>query len=186
MDYFKPLHLACGDESAVPNQQLVAIDKGVATASNGSIIVRMNLYQHSELTEESVEILDGKYIHREVWKEIHKCDTLLIEEFQIRCFKKGIERIFMYSFPDGTFWDPLEIINQVKPVNNVKVQYMNSQHIELIRKALDCDLLYFAFSGQLGHVTVFPDYHSKCFGIFLPEKSESGDYVRLNFDISGK
>lgn len=76
----KPLHLACANDDLRPNMFLIEIKNGIASATNGSIVIKTELSQTSLLTPEEIEILNDKYIHKEVWKEIYKCEFLEFDD----------------------------------------------------------------------------------------------------------
>jgi hypothetical protein len=48
----KPIHLACSDDELRPNFQLIQIIGGIATATNGHILVSVDLKQQDALTPE--------------------------------------------------------------------------------------------------------------------------------------
>lgn len=106
----RPLHLACGDEG---NATLVRIVDGKALATNGNMIAVTDLRETSSMTPEMIEKLSGRFIHKEVWKHIHKCEGIEIYDDYIVCHT-DIKSVFYFSEPDGEFFDLVEILDSVK------------------------------------------------------------------------
>ena len=98
----KPIHLICTEDEMRPNMALIQIKNNVAYATNGHVLVKIDLQATSNLQKETLDIINGKYIHKEVWKEIWKCDVLEFEEDKIVCHKDGIKKIFEYV--RGRLW----------------------------------------------------------------------------------
>lgn len=112
--FFRPLHLACVNDETRINLSLIEIKNGIATATNGHILVKLELLKTSILDPEQLKVLEGKYIHMEVWKEIYKCDSLYFKEEYIECHKNGIKKIFEYSQSQGTFFNTNQIVIDIK------------------------------------------------------------------------
>jgi len=110
----KPLHLACVNDDMRPNLALIQIKNGIAQATNGSIIVRLNLLECGYFSKEILSILEGKYIHMEAWKEAHKCDDLQVDEFGLHITKKGICKNIEFSTAIGEFFNIQSVIDNLK------------------------------------------------------------------------
>ena len=110
----KPLHLACIKDETRPNMRLIEIQNNIATATNGTILVKIDLTLTSSIEPEVLKFLNGKFIDMETWKEIHKCDTLEIYDEQIDCYKAGIKKTFYYSQATGSFFNTNSIVEDVK------------------------------------------------------------------------
>jgi len=169
----KPIHLACGDDEMRPNMLLVKIDDNVAMATNGHMLVKINLLENSQLSPEDLQILNGKCIHKEIWKEIHKCDVLEIQEQQIDCFKNGVKKTFYYSEPNGEFFNINSIVDEVRKAGEEKKRLMsyNACFIQILHKIFQTETLNFSFSqGERGTV-VFPS-ETGMFAILMPVYTE--------------
>jgi hypothetical protein len=116
-------------------------------------------------------MLNGRYVHMEVWKEIHKCDTIELTEDTISCWKNGIKKTFEYGEPNGEFFSLDNIINNIK-INGEEEKRMvayTPKLISIIAKIFDEETLVFSFSkGKLGTV-VFPFEDSGMFAILMPK-----------------
>jgi hypothetical protein len=55
-----PLHLAASQDETAQATAYIQVIKGVATATNGSIIAQLNLYHYADVSEETIQTLyDG-------------------------------------------------------------------------------------------------------------------------------
>ena len=177
-----PLHLACGFDETNPNTMLIGIKKNIATASNGTLLVKLDLTQTSHLGTEDLALLDGKFIHRETWKDIHKCDELTINEKSIDCEKNGIKKTFYYEKSNGEFWEN-DVVQEVKDMGEEKkriICYSPSQ-IDTIHKIFQVDMLNFSFSAKNRGTVIFPSSDSGMFAILMPlEQTELNRYLFLD------
>lgn len=171
----KPLHLACGTDELRPNMSLIEIKNNHATATDGHIIVRVDLTQNSLLTPDQISILNGKFIHREVWKEIHKCDSVEFDDNGIYCHKNGIKKTFEYSVANGTFFNIDGIILELKSngaESKLFITY-NPSLITVVAKIFQEHTMVFSFTkGHLGTI-VFPYEDSGMFAVVMPMFNEN-------------
>lgn len=170
----KPLHLACSTDELRPNMSLIQIKNNHATATDGHICVRVDLSETSTLDPESIKLLNGKFIHREVWKEIHKCDSVEFDDNGIYCHKNGIKKTFEYAVANGSFFDIDNVIEDLKRNGDeakTNVCY-NPSLITIIGKIFQESQLEFSFSkGNLGTI-VFPYNESGMFAVLMPKHIE--------------
>lgn len=165
-----PLHLACANDDLRPNMSLIEIKSGIATATNGHLLVRIDLRQIDALTPEQIEVLNGKYLHKEVWKEIHKCDKVEFDDAGIYCFKNSIKKTFEYSNPNGEFFDIDSIVTGIKTAGEEsKLQVLfNPVYIQIIQKIFQHSQLTFSFSKGGSGVLVYPFYDCGMFAVLMP------------------
>lgn len=112
--YLKPLHLICINDENMPNLALIQIKKKEARATNGHLMIKLDLVRTSKLTEEQLDILEGKYLHMEVWKEMYKCDQIDLDDVGITVHKNGITKSFDYSHPVDEWYDLDKTVSEVK------------------------------------------------------------------------
>jgi len=173
----KPLHLACLDDEMRPNYNLIRINNNIATATNGTILVKLDLTMVSSLLPEELEIINGKYIHAEVWKEIHKCDQIEFLEDEIVCHNNDIKKRFDYSQPTGELWDSNSIVQDIKEAGEMskRIAQFNTKMIQIVAKIFDADTLYFSFTkGNKKGTVVFPYEDSGMFAIIMPVELRDG------------
>ena len=165
-----PLHLACIDDEFRPNARLIEVKNGIATATNSHIVARIDLRENGQLTPEQIELLNGKFIDMEVWKECHKCDSLEVTETNIICFKNGIKKTFDFSISQGMFFNIDSIIIDISKSGageKEQVKY-NGKFIAIFNKIFGTNEITFSFSkGNLGTL-VYPNDYSGMFGVLMP------------------
>lgn len=170
-----PIHLACRVDEFAPNKRLIEIRRGIATASNGIIVARIDLRaEFSGVDPEQLDLLDGKYIDMEVWKDIHDADKVTFTEDGIHCDKNGIGKSFDYSTPQGEFFNIDSIIITIRDAGESPKAYtrFNLKQLDLFRRIFDANEITFAHShGNVGTL-VFPDRYSGMFGVIMPILSD--------------
>ena len=165
----QPLHLACGDDEMRPNMMLIEIKNNIATATNGHMLVKIDLGIATNLQAEQVSMLNNKHIHKEVWKEIHKCDLLEIKEEQIDCWKSGIKKTFYYSQPNCEFFDTNYIIKDVaESVESKEAMCYNGKLLTTLHKIFQTENIVFSFTEGNKGTIVYPYEDSGICGIIMP------------------
>lgn len=165
-----PLHLACSADELRPNLQLIKIKNNIATATNGHMIVKLDLSLVTMFDVSVLEMLNGKNIHKEVFKEIHKCDSVQFFEDQIDCWNNGIKKTFYYSNADGELWDDNVIINEIKEAGEEPKRLMayNPDYLNILQKIFKTKQLIFSFTAGKKGTLVFPEDGSGMFSVLMP------------------
>jgi len=181
--FLKPIHLACGDDDMRPNMRLIEVCNGVAQATDGHILVKVDLEKTSLLDPDQINILNGKFIHMEVWKEIHKCDMIELTNDLITCTKNGIKKMFEYSQPQGTFFRLDDLIAQIMEAGSESKLMMayNPKFIGIVAKIFQSDTMIFSFSVGSAGTVIFPNDFDGMFAILMPVMITGGTdrYVYL-------
>jgi hypothetical protein len=169
-----PLHLACLEDEMRPNFSLIELKNNIATATNGSILVKCDLSKTSNIEPEFIQKLDGKFIHFQVWKELYKCDSFEILEDQINCSKNGIVKTFYYSNPQGEFFKTNSIILDIKEGGESDKRYSiySPKLISILHKIFQHETMIFSFSSENHGDIVFPFEDSGIFAVLMPAYSE--------------
>jgi len=169
-----PLHLACQDDEMRPNMALIEIANNIATATNGHILVKIDLSIASQLSPETLTLLNGKYIHMEAWKAIHKCDFVEFFDDQIDIIQKGIKKTFYYSTANGSFFNTNAIVIEIKDAGETPVRLiaLSPKLIGIIAKIFQSVDLKFSFTGDKKGVVVFPYEESGMCAILMPASSD--------------
>lgn len=178
----KPLHLAAGSDEENPSTMLIGIRKNTATASNGNLMVKLDLTKTASLSSEDLEILDGKYIHKNTWKEIHKVDELEITEKAIHCHVNGVKKTFYYEKEQSELWDN-DVAQKTKEGGdaNHRMICLSASQIQTIHSIFQQDSLHFSFSPKKGGVVIWPTNDSGMFAILAPEETmEMNRYIFLD------
>lgn len=165
-----PLHLACVDDELRPNTRLIEIKNNVASATNGHVLVKIDLSLVSPFTPEQRKILNGKYIHMKVWEEMSSCDSLSLDEDEIVCNKDGINRIFEYSLAQGEFFKVDHVVDEIKRIGEEpkRIIKYNTKMIALISKIFKCDNLFFSFSKGNAGTIIYEYEDSGMFAVLMP------------------
>jgi hypothetical protein len=172
-----PIHLACDDDELRPNCRLIEIKNNIASATNGSMLVKIDLSQVSPFSPDQLKILNGKYIDMEVWREMHKCDALELDDHQIICNKKGINKIFEYSYPQGEFFRMDNIILDIKEAGEEakRVMGFNPKLISTLGSIFhSADSLIFSFTKGNQGTLVYPVEGCGMFAVLMPVAIEEG------------
>lgn len=165
-----PLHLACIADDMRPNMRLIEIKNGIATATNGHIIARVDLRENGGLTPEQIELLNGKFIDMEVWKECHKCEQVEVTDENIVCFKNGIKKTFDFSLAQGQFFNTDSIIIDIAnsgAEDKGSVKY-NPKFIAIFQKIFGSDQITFSFTAGNKGTLVYPNDFGGMFGVLMP------------------
>lgn len=181
--FLKSLHLACVVDENRPNLALISIKNGIATASNGNLLVRMDLTRTTTFEKDMLEFMEGKNIHCETWKEIQSCDSLVFGEKQIDCLREGIKKTYYYAEATGELYDAEKVIIDVKKSGQAErgVVSMNAENLVKLKKIFDCDTLHFSFSKKNVGTVVYPSHDSGMFAILAHVETEGADMNRYIF-----
>ena len=164
-----PIHLACSDDELRPSLQLVEIIDGIVTATNGSIIARMNLEAYSKLDEETIKKMNGKLIHRDVWESIQDADIITIDGDNLHMDKGGIKATFDIS-TTLTFPDHHTIISAVANsiFDNKSFVCFNPKLIAIAAKLFPSENLICRFYENHEMMVFFPSGDAKGFMGIMP------------------
>ena len=163
------IHLACSDDELRPALQLVEVIDGIATATNGHIIARMNLGAYSKLEESIIQQLNGKLIHRDVWETLVDADIITVEDDNIHMDKGGIKATYDIS-TDLKFPDHESIVNAVAKSMFFKKSFVafNPKHIAIAAKLFPSENLICRFYENNDMMVFFPSGDAKGFMGIMP------------------
>lgn len=166
-----PIHLACSDDELRPALQLVEIIDGIATATNAHIIARMNLAAYSKLDETTIQQLNGKLIHRDVWETLVDADIITVDGDNIHMDKGGIKATFDIS-TDLKFPDHESIINAVARSIFDKKSFVafSPKFIAIAAKLFPSESLICRFYENNDMMVFFPSGDAKGFMGIMPMK----------------
>ena len=165
----KPLHLICVEDELEPNKALISIKDGIASASNFWACIKLDLRLTSSLEQDQIDMLNGKYIHKEVWREIFKCDVLEFDDIQIICHKKGIKRTFDYSAGTESFVIDNAVLDVKSNGSEPKTEMcFNRSQLKIIGEIFQEPNLNFSFSKGGVSTVVFPYEDSGMFALATP------------------
>lgn len=165
------IHLACSNDKDRRALQHVEVIDGIATATNGYIIARLNLSAYSKLDEETIKQLNGKLIHKDVWESIQDADIISIEGDNLHMDKGGIKAVFDI-FTDVIFPDHQKIIDAVANSAFDKKSFANfsPKYIALAGKLFQSETLICRFYENNDVMVFFPSGDAKGFMGIMPMK----------------
>lgn len=133
------MHLACANDEFRVVMEHVYFQDGFAYASDAYVLVKNDLSICSSIPLEQIEILNGKLLHKDAYKEILKYDVIDISEEGIQC-KKGNNTAFFYFNTDSSLKYPKaeELIKEKLNLHTVPIPQVsiNTKLIEVMNKAL--------------------------------------------------
>ena len=153
---------------------LIKVVNGIATATNGVILVKIDLRITTNLTDEDLSNMDGKHIHMKTWAEIFKCDELFFHDTHIDCHREGIQKTYYYSNPQGEFFNTETIVENIREAGESPkhlVSY-NCKNLIILTKIFQSDSLHFSFTSGYAGTIVFPEQDSGMFAVLMPLMSE--------------
>jgi hypothetical protein len=175
-----PLHLASLLDEFRYNMALISIENGVATTTNGHMVVKIELAKTTQLSEEQIKILDGKFIHMTAWKEIHNTEIVDFTDSEIVCKNKGIEKIYSYANPQGEFFSIKSLISEAVVSGSEAKSFIsfNHKYLSIIGKIFKActgsDNLVFNFNAGSKGAFITAYYESGVFAYLMPVFLENG------------
>jgi len=171
----KPIHLACSDDDMRPILQHIYIDKGCAIATNGNIMVKSDLMENSLINDQQiVDSLEGKLIHKDVWKDLIKAARITVSEDKINAYTSGGVIEYPFAEPMGEDGKPLRYpnYNTIIPPDSAKQEVaefgLSSELFAIIGKALKTDRLKCVLNGRNKAICVTPIDTYEEFAIIMP------------------
>lgn len=164
-----PIHLACSDDELRPALQHVEIIDGIATATNAHVIAQLNLSVYSNLDDNSIRLLNGKLIHRDVWNNIQDADMIEVKGDTIHVEMGGIKADYNIAC-DFKFPDHKSIIDAVAKSIFDKKSFVcfNPKFISLAAKLFPSENLICRFYENNDMMIFFPSGEAKGFMGIMP------------------
>jgi hypothetical protein len=125
----------------------VCFSGGYAYASNGNILVKQSL---EYFNIENPDILNGRMMHRTVFKELCRCDIAVASPEGVECIKSGLKMMLPFGDCDARIPDFDSVIPSSVPVSIAKLMIS----VEALNVASQClytdgnDRINFAFHGE--------------------------------------
>lgn len=179
-----PLHLACSDDELRPALQHIEIVDGIATATNASVIAQLNLSEYSKLDDDTIRLLNGKLIHRDVWESIQDADIITVNGDVIHMEQGGIRADFNIA-TDYQFPDHKSIIDAVAKSIFDKKSFVcfNPKWITIAAKLFPSETLICRFYENNEMMVFFPSGEAKGFVGIIPIKL-SEEEATIDFSLT--
>lgn len=186
-----PIHLACSNNELQPAMTYVKIENGWATATDAHIAVQMELKSFSELRSEDIDRLNGKFIHKDIWKILMDAHFLTVSEFDsnlITYVKNGVRAVYDIScdvkFPNlkGVLKTALDKGYEPRQIFGIAPKY-----IPVIQKIFACSQLFFrSYKGGpmpgYGPFVIFAPEIENAYALLMAVEPRK-DNAKLNFQI---
>lgn len=186
--FLPPIHIACSeDEMNFPLQHVEILD-GIATATNGYLLVRLNLSEYSSLDDRVLQRLSGKYIHRDVWRMIHTAENILISddnENSLIFINGGVDaEVNIKDASEIKFPNYNALIDRIANSRYEKKSFIafNPEWVNTARKIFGSESLIMRFYEKEGMFTLFPNGDAKAFMGIMPQMVEEQD-ANVNFSL---
>lgn len=143
------LSLVCSSDDLRPVLQNIYFNDGYAVATDCHVIVKQSLKEHA-FTEDEIKIMNGKFIHKQVFNEIFRFDVVKVTEDGFNCIKKQVKVLISFSEVDGKYpisdkiFDNLKESldvdeigmngNLIKTINDVSLSYMKTYKFKFFGK----------------------------------------------------
>lgn len=178
-----PIHLACADDENRIAQQYIKIEKGIAYATNAHILVLVNLHHHSDLADEVIEALDGKYVHMETWRKIMDAELIMLENNEI-IYMHGLTKAKFEIAEDINFPDVKAVLNPVLNSENKDVSRIafRPKLSDICNKIFNSGELHFLFKTHSNAILAYPCVGSYQYAMIMPVV-ENEPY-EFEFDIT--
>lgn len=127
---------ACSKDTLKPTMQLIHFENDCIYATNAHIAVRNDLHECSSLKAESIERLNGKNIHNDMYKHLLRYNTIEIEESGIRAFN-DVGFVFL-PFIEAEYPDVESIIERALQSPEIQLTRigLNLKHLTNLYKSL--------------------------------------------------
>lgn len=155
------LHYLCSSDEKRPVMCHVFIDNGWAVASDAHVLCAIKLSSHTSLEESEIQSMDGKLIHKDVWKLI--CEKSLIihpnkDEIEV-IFENGVESSFNYSNKVNNYPSWRSISNDddlyKESVEKIGVNLSRFNKVAtFFKKTFGSDKLDFHFSTEVSKILI--------------------------------
>lgn len=180
--FLPPIHIACSDDELRHSLMYVEVLDGIATATNGHLIVRLNLAEHSSLDEVTLKKLSGRFIHRDIWHLLYDAENIYFgdEEDVITYIKGGVEaQIRLKTDQEIKYPDYHSLINKVANTRFDKKSFIafDPEWITIAKKIFGTHTLIMRFYEQESMFTIFPGGDAKAFIGIMPSMITEEDAV---------
>ena len=175
------MHEACVSDELRPALEHIYFKDGYAYASNAAVLVKNCIEDICFVCANQRQLLNGKLLHKDHYKEILKYNTITISEEGIECVdRKSSRKAFFYFAKEGEYKypDAEKVLQNALNAKNTSVSEIGIKGnlIKIINNALfESDMCKFQFKG-IGNPIVLQSTTSRSIGIIMPFiLSENGD-----------
>lgn len=111
---------ACGTDHIRPVLSHAHIQNGYIYATNAHLLVKQKLETVHGMNVDEVKNLEGKFLHRELLRELEKYEVVRFEKEHIYALKSGVEAKFSYSSEPGKYPNCDAVIPRIEGERSVE------------------------------------------------------------------
>tara|TARA_R110002049_G_scaffold224712_4_gene396512 strand:+ start:10640 stop:11179 length:540 start_codon:yes stop_codon:yes gene_type:complete len=90
------ISLACGSDNFRPAMEHLCFEDGLIVATDAHILIKQSIKLHG-FTDEEIEILNGKFLHRDAFDEIYKYRNVTVTKKGFLCKNKNVTCLIEFS-----------------------------------------------------------------------------------------
>lgn len=134
-NFKRKLNLACSTNDLRYIIQHIYFDEGYAVATDAHVLVKQSLREHN-FTKEEIEIMNGKFIHKDAFIEILRYDFVMVTEegFSCVCKKNIVKTLISFSDVEGKYPNYKDLFDNLKKLEDVDFIGMNGNLIKKINE----------------------------------------------------
>lgn len=148
------LHIACSDDDYRIVMNHIYFDNGYAVASNGYVIIKAYLKEISSFTDEEIEMLNGKFLHRDAFKELIKYNDVEVDKdgFLVKTDLFSM-KINFYSKDDIKYPNYEKVISSL---SKEKIDFIgiSLNRLSLLTECINQDKVKLEFNGTENGIIV--------------------------------
>lgn len=127
-----PLWNACSDDDRRPVLNCAYVKDGKIVATDVHILIWQSLTEIHGIEPEQAKLIEGKFFHRELLKEMSKCEIITFTEDGIQFVKGKIKGTFDYTDISEKYPDFEALFTEWKPEEKSKIG-VNPRLLEKLR-----------------------------------------------------
>jgi hypothetical protein len=166
----------CGDDELKPNLQCVYFTKGKLYCTDGNVLLMQGVVLHN-LSDADIENLEGRMVHKEVFKSIHALDIAYPELVQFlpdTIEVRSVSGNIYYSYFETNPYKVEDLIENYNDIDSVPVERIsfNTNKIKKLSGAMVSTSLIFNFKGQDKMIKITTDGYTEDEQVayFMPER----------------
>jgi hypothetical protein len=167
------MHRVCSSDTVRQVLQCVYFSNGYAYATNNKILVKNKIQEISSLSNEQIELLNNKLLHKDSYREILKYDTITISDKGITCFKEEEHVFFKFSTLNKPYPNVEDLITKIldAPCQLTSSVALQSDYIIRLQQSLyNSKYCKFYFKGEDQPILVSCEF-SESIGLIIPDKN---------------
>jgi len=165
------MNLACGSDDLRPIMQHIYFDNGFMIATDAYIIIKAAVGKFSQFDQSEINILNGKFIHRNTFKKIMSCRSVSITEAGI--VDLATKDLYCFADPEVKFpnYEPI-IPTTNAPIKRIGLTPKIAAKIFTILSNTDADSVKLEFTSEVSGIKIIGcgEYEGSLTCVLMPSK----------------